>query len=231
MRPLPTPAPSVFLPFSVFPFRSSPPARPFRLALLPLLAALLVLGACASSPPIHWRTLLPPADSSTESGSAEELVDILPISVPQSADRQGIVLTRRDGSLLVFDSERWAAPLPEEFGRLLEDALWKASKASNDHRAPSPSSPLPRRRLSVRLDRFEAVEGGSAVVEASWSARALPQGASISCRARLSVPLSGSGPESVAAALSSASLQTAAKVGASLKAMSRSGADPCSPAP
>jgi len=182
-----------------------------------LIALCLGLAGCAGSPPAHYHTLGATAPAGP-SGGARLLVEILPPAVPERVNRTEIVLTGSDGRLDVKDQERWAAPLSDEIRQAVADALWAELAAADVYQAPvtAASTPLPQYRLALRIERFDAVPGDKVRVEAAWTIRRLPQGASLTCRRRIERPLLGSTAEAAAESLGKATGTLAEAVAQSL---------------
>jgi hypothetical protein len=178
----------------------------------PLLAVLLAgLVGCGSSEPIHYHSLARPA-APTPSGEARLLIEVLPVSVPERVNRSEIVFLQPSGSLDVRATDQWGAPLSDEIGQLVDDALWQALRAADSYRAPVPVTvgSLPQYRLALHVERFDAVADGAATIDASWSVRRLPQGTAATCRIHLSESLPSATSEAAVRALSQASLRMAA---------------------
>ena len=196
---------------------------------LPTLALMAALAGCGTTPPIRYHALA--GDTAAEaSGGARLLVEILPVAVPERLNRDEMVLSRADGQLDVRDGDHWAAPLSDEIRQVLTDTLWRRLWAADVYRAPvAPGNGLPQYRLAVRIERFEAVPGRSAIVEGAWTARRLPQGRSATCRAGMTVPLPGQTADAAAAALSAATGQLARRVADSLGHRDPDGTPSCPP--
>jgi hypothetical protein len=74
---------------------------------------------------------------------------------------------------------------------------------------------------------LEAVPGRSALVEGSWTARRLPQGQPVTCRAGIAVPLSDHSPDAAVIALSVGIGQMAEWVADSLARLDADGTSAC----
>lgn len=195
-----------------------------------LALAALALTGCGSSPPIHYHALTTASPPQT-SGSARLLVEILPVAMPERLDRVEMVLSNGAGQLDVRDSDHWAAPLSDEVRQLLSDALWERLQASDTYQAPvAPSATgLAQYRLALRIERFEAVPGRSALVQGSWTARRLPQGQSATCRANITVPLPATSAESAVTALSDGTAQLSRLVADSIDRLNQNNSNACPP--
>lgn len=151
---------------------SRPSRRSTRRSLAAALAPLLLLAACSSSKlPERFHTLLPavpPAAASAPAGSAEPLyIDVLPPSVPAQVDHPQWVVRQDDGSLLLLEQDRWAAPLQDELRGAIVARLGSRWGAV-DVRSVAPPASAPW-RVQVDVQRFESVPGREARIEATWS--------------------------------------------------------------
>lgn len=186
------------------------------------------LAGCAGSPPIHYHTLAgqPTAGSP---GTVRLLVEILPPTVPERLNRTELVLTGASGRLDVKDQDQWGAPLPDEIRQVMADTLWTELAAADVYNAPVAvdSSGLPQYRLALRVERFDAVPGGAVRVEAAWTIRRLPLGASITCRTSVDQPLPDPTPDAAAAALAQATRGLAKAIAASLGRLNLEMANAC----
>jgi uncharacterized lipoprotein YmbA len=123
----------------------------------------LLLTACTTVAPTRFHTLMPPLDSGAPTEAATPAPwRLLPVNVPAQVDRPQLVLRSADGSLAVLEQERWIAPLADEFGGALTDAL---------ARRLGPASGTGAWQVAVDVQRFESVPGRLARLEASWSVR------------------------------------------------------------
>ncbi|CCG09419.1 PqiC family protein [Pararhodospirillum photometricum] len=200
--------------------------RPFLLVSL----VVALLGACAESPPRRLHVLaadFPPATG----GEARVLVELLPVVFPERLNRLDLVLEPSGAPLSVRESERWAAPLPDEMRQILADALWAGLGAQDVYRAPVDprSTRLPLLRLAVRIERFEA--GDQARVEASWTVRRLPDGPPLACRRLVETPVSAPTADAAVAALGRSAGQIAILLAASLDAFTRGEGGACEAEP
>ena len=91
----------------------------------PLLIATILAG-CGASPPARYYTLQPPgATQAVQAGVAPApfMIEILPVNVPAQADQPQLMVRTGDGTVAPLYSERWSAPLPDEFRAALSDTL------------------------------------------------------------------------------------------------------------
>ncbi|TWB43919.1 PqiC family protein [Nitrospirillum pindoramense] len=192
----------------------------------------LLLTGCGGSTPIRYHALAPQPGEAPVAGSARVLVEVLPVTVPERLNRTQLVLTDAGGRLDVRDDDRWAAPVADEMRLALANALWQRLRATDIYQAPvlpTPNGP-PQYRLALRIERFDATPGGSAVVDGSWTMRRLPQGAAFTCRVGFTLPLAAATPDAAATALSSGAARLATAVADSLSRLDQA-APGASPAP
>lgn len=134
-----------------------------------VLAAVLGLAAC-SSPTLRYYTLVAPMDSAPTQRSAPApfQFEMLPVLLPVQVDQPPLVVRQGDGSLAILDTERWGAPLGDEF----HDAL---TARLEQHWGRRDVAGLPKNShepvLSVRADvrRFESVPGQFALIDVVWN--------------------------------------------------------------
>ena len=132
----------------------------------------LALAGCAGSPPVHYYALeSTPLESMTVPaavpGQRESVIGVGSISLPAYLDRLPIV--QRNGAALHFDeAERWGEPLADAVPRVLAANLAAQLPGQRIVQQPWSRTAQPDWKLTVRVDRFEAVEG-NVVLQASWS--------------------------------------------------------------
>jgi uncharacterized lipoprotein YmbA len=129
----------------------------------------LLLGACASSPPVHFYALdSVPRNIGEESGGVN--IGLGPISFPDYLKRPQIV-TRTSGSEVIIDEfHRWAEPVDHSFSRILasnvDDMLQSAVVAVFPY------------NMNIRIDvrvvgrvfRFDTDATGLAILDVQWAA-------------------------------------------------------------
>lgn len=195
------------------------------------LALVVALTGCGASTPLRYHALATGAADPAPSGGAQVLVEVLPVAVPERVNREEVVLTTAGGALDLRAGERWAAPLADEMRQVVDEALWRRSRAADVYAAPPPPSSvagaLPQYRLALRLERLDATPGGQAVAEASWTLRRLPQGAQAFCRSGAAETVAGTDTAAAVAALSRAARTIVERMADSLERLNVGTADPC----
>ncbi|MQX36334.1 PqiC family protein [Roseospira navarrensis] len=198
-----------------------------------ILCASLLIG-CVSSPPVRYHTLTTPGAADVagdDSASPQVLVQILPVAVPEGVARDGIVLKDPGGQVTVLQTDRWLAPVADDLKQVVADGLWQSVRATDTYDAPVPggATALPRYRLSLRVERFDAIPGQAAAVAGAWTLRSLSDDSAHVCRWAGSQPLEGADGAAAAAALGRASHRLAARIGESLRRAVSGAADVCGP--
>ncbi|MGQ0698352.1 MAG: PqiC family protein [Panacagrimonas sp.] len=135
--------------------------------------AMLVISACASSPPVRFYTLVDlgaapqPADA-----AAPYAIALDPVSVPRQVDVPQLVVATRDGSALrLAENHRWLAPLGEEIRAALSQHLQASLGVADVSRVSAPTDTRVY-RLKVDVQRFESsAPGDQALVAVQWSLR------------------------------------------------------------
>jgi uncharacterized protein len=186
----------------------------------------LALAGCGTSPVTRYHTLQSTQAPAT-GGGAERLVEVLPVLVPASVDRNELVLTDAAGRLAVQQGERWSGDLAEQLRGVLADALWREARATDVYAAPVPAgaSNLPQYRLAVRFERLDARPQG-ATVAASWTLRRLPDGRALTCRSAEQRGMASFTPDAASEALGAAAAAVATTIAAEVARFDRGGACP-----
>lgn len=195
------------------PARSPAGRVPRFAASLTLIAGLIAgLAACGSTTTVRYHTLLAPATmdapvagASGAARSAPFLIEVLPVGIPAQLDQPQLVVRNGDSDLLLPETERWAAPLADEFREALSAELSRRLGTQDVAGLARPSG-MPLLRIKVQVRRFDAWLGQRIQLEADWSIAASdpppgtpPSGAADPprpcCRGRFELAAPGSFPE------------------------------------
>lgn len=126
------------------------------------LIAAALLGACANpSPPpqlYQLRTAAPGAVVAGPVAGRVQVLQLLPMSLPEVLERDAIVLSQGRSGVQALVGHRWAEPLRDAVPRLLRHdlALWLA--LPQVWTAPLPAGVLAQRQLRVEVLSFQADE-------------------------------------------------------------------------
>jgi uncharacterized lipoprotein YmbA len=183
----------------------------------PLLALLLVLGACSfSSPPARFYSLEPLAARDAPVAQVAHLA-IGPISLPDGLDRSQMVTRLGPYELHVDDFARWAEPLDDAVARVLGSNLGALLDAQLLTRVPADGGPGDALRVSVQVLKFEA-DATHSLLEARWQVWNGKPGGPVTARKSTCVAeRHGEDAESVAAAMSENLAQLAREVAGVVK--------------
>ncbi len=179
-----------------------------------LAGALLLLTACAASPPTRYYTL------DRVPGTAVTPTDRTPVrldrvTIPAELDRRELVLHVGPDRLRITGQDRWAAPL--------DDLMLRTLSADLAARLPpgvvaDPREPLgtaPRRLLYVQIGRLYADEHCAVELAAAWTLET-PNAASHRASEVLSVPPQGECPGAAPAGIDRALGELADRIAAAL---------------
>ena len=144
-------------------------------------AALVLIGACSSSPPTRFYTLSDTAPEGTPPAGVG-WVRIVGVTIPGEIDRPELVRRMGPNQLSIAGFDRWAAPLDQTIRRALSDDI--------SRRVPNPS---PGQQYSVSVDIHEFYGDGSCNVtlRAAWTLKQSPPGIAQPVNEEIQVPSSG----------------------------------------
>jgi uncharacterized lipoprotein YmbA len=144
---------------AVFAERSDPSVARLALGLSAVFAALVLVGACSSSPPTRFYTLSDTAPEGTPPAGVG-WVRIVGVTIPGEINRPEVVRRVGPNQLNIAGLDRWAAPLDQTIRRALSDDI--------SRRVPNPA---PGQQYSVSVDVHEFYGDGSCNVtlRAAWT--------------------------------------------------------------
>ena len=144
-------------------------------------AALLALAGCGGigspSPKTHFYTLsveTGPAQSQDARAAAAGTptrVSVSRVAIPGVVDRPQIVARVESNRVEIFDFHRWAEPLQESIPRVIAGNLALQLGPRYSVAAGVVPGLPPEIRVSLDVQRFEAVMGGGVTIDALWSVR------------------------------------------------------------
>lgn len=132
--------------------------------------ATLGLAACSSAP-THYYTLLPTAvDVGVRANVTAPAFqfEMQPVRIPVQVDQPQVVVRQSNGALAILETERWSAPLADEF----HDALGNQMELKLGTRDLAGLPKIPGRQiLSLQTDvrRFDSLLGHYALIDVVWS--------------------------------------------------------------
>ena len=152
-----------------------------------IVALALGLAACASAP-VHYYTLVAPAQAPLAAeATAPFQFELLPVGIPAQVDQPQLVIRQGGQGVAPLDGERWIAPLAEEVRGALSADL--AQVLHTQDATGLPSSDKPRVRIKVDVRRFDSAPGDYALLDAAWSVRQLQGDAVLACTSQVREPV------------------------------------------
>jgi uncharacterized lipoprotein YmbA len=145
------------------------------------IAALVLVGACSSSPPTRFFTLSDTAPEAPAPGGVG-WVRIVGVTIPGEIDRPEVVRRIGPNQLSIAGFDRWAAPLDQTIRRVLSDDIAR--------RVPSP---VADQQYPVTVDIHEFYGDGSCNVtlRAAWTLKQSRPGNAQPVNEDIHVPSSG----------------------------------------
>ncbi|SAL88139.1 hypothetical protein AWB74_08422 [Caballeronia arvi] len=181
-----------------------------------IVAAALLLHACASSPKTQYVTLNISPGNALPVVQPMHPVQLTALHIPEALDRPEVVTQPAPNRFEISETERWAAPLAQLMRLTLARDL--------ETRLPGgvlvfPESPVPdgTRVLVVTVIDIGVPADGELTLQAEWAlVSRSPVRTELAQRATLRSPLTGAGAEAKAAALSRALGKLADQIASSL---------------
>ena len=188
---------------------------PGRLAAI---AALMMVGACGSSPPTRFYTLdpVPPPHASTPGSGVP--VQVGQVTIPAALDRLSFVTRASPNRIEVSDQDRWAAPLDTMIRRVLAANLGARMSGA---RVVMPGDPTPPGQvLTVMLNVREFVGDtqGKVQLDADWSVLDRNQHPLFTRQASITQEAGSGQAGPIAAAMSDALAELSDQIAASIPA-------------
>ncbi|WP_213694926.1 membrane integrity-associated transporter subunit PqiC, partial [Acinetobacter baumannii] len=98
-----------------------------------VLLTAIAMTACSSSPTPNYYTLTPKV--TPVSNSTVQVIEVLPVGIPDRLDRAPLVLQESNGKSTVLDNERWTSTLGTQLRDTLSAGLqqkWHCCKVSDE---------------------------------------------------------------------------------------------------
>ena len=178
--------------------------------------AVLLLNACAGSPPTRFVTLSAmPAEAPVAAGPVEP-VQLTALHIPAELDRPEVVWQPAPNRFEISDTERWAAPLARTMRLTLARDL-ETRLPGGDFIPPDLPAPKGTRALVVTIVGIGVPAQGDLTLDASWAIVARnPDRVAAMHHATLRAPMTGTNGAAQAAAISQALGQLADRIAESL---------------
>jgi uncharacterized lipoprotein YmbA len=189
-------------------------------------AALVLLAACVSTPPVRLHTLMPAAPGPRSEPAARLPLPVVlePVRVPVQVDQPQWLVRLPDDSLAVLEQERWASPLRDELRQAVLQELATRWGAVDPGGATAGAAV----RVAIDVRRFDSIPGREARIEGSWSVRSAGDRSRAGSHCEwLFREAAGPGMPALAEAHRRAVVRLADALGASLLALGRGVAPSC----
>jgi uncharacterized lipoprotein YmbA len=187
-----------------------------------LVASLLGLGACASTPSRFYILNTLPASETVPATAAAQgpVIGVGPITLPKYLDRPQIVTRASRNQLALGEFDRWAEPLQDNVSRVLAENL--ALLIPTDHILlnPWPRSAPVDYQVAVEVRHFDGWLGGESVLLALWSILDGAERQLISKRAFLNVPVGGRDYEAIVVAMNQMVESLSRDIAAAIRSLS-----------
>jgi uncharacterized lipoprotein YmbA len=183
-----------------------------------MLATLLFISGCASTPKATFYTLTPQTPQAHPDARSPIAVAITigNVSVPDLVDRPQLV-TRVDATTVSIDEfARWADPLKSQVRRVLTADLALQFPGALVSGSPQNADLAMTFLVSLDIQSFESVPGDSASIAVLWSVRT-PKGKSASGYRLVREPTSGAGDDALVAAHSRALAAVSADIATAIR--------------
>jgi uncharacterized lipoprotein YmbA len=174
-----------------------------RLAVTTLVASLLGLGACASTPSRFYILNTLPAPETRPVAAAERgpVVGVGPVTLPKYLDRPEIVTRASRNQLILGEFDRWAEPLQDNFSSVLAENLALLLPTHQILLNPWPRSASPDYQVRVDVLHFDGWLGGESSLTLRWSILNSAELDLISRKTYLTAPAGGRDYESMVRAM------------------------------
>lgn len=139
------------------------PIRIILCAVLPL-----TLGACASSPPIHYFSLDDGKPTPMGSPAGPHVV-VTEVNLPELVDRPQLIIRTAGHQLQLDDQYTWAEPLRRQVPRVIARHLGQALDSSRVFALPIDAQRFdPDFKLMLDFQRLEVISGKYVELDAVW---------------------------------------------------------------
>jgi uncharacterized lipoprotein YmbA len=175
-----------------------------RLAVVTLVASLLGLGACTSTPSrFYMLNTLAPSEGSSPASHAERgpVIGLGPITFPKYLERPQIVSRASRHQLALGEFDRWAEPLQENVNRVLAENLSLLIPTDYLLLQDWPRSTPLDYQVRVEVRQFDGWLGGESVLIARWSALDRAERELVSRTVHLNAPTGGRDYEAMVVAM------------------------------
>ncbi|HET9653456.1 MAG TPA: PqiC family protein [Usitatibacter sp.] len=175
------------------------------------------LTACGGTPVREsFYTLSSPGTGAAAQSTGPSLF-VGPVSVPESVDRQQMVLRTGANQVEISDQYLWAEPLKSAIPRVIAETLSRELGTPRVLTSRSGAALPVDYRVAVEIQRFDSSLDEGATVDALWTVTATKGGARRTGRTRVTEPVASHDPAALAAAHSRALDRVGRDIAAALR--------------
>jgi uncharacterized protein len=185
-----------------------------RKASLLLIAFLATFYGCGSAQSRYYR--LDTTASANSGPPVQSAVMVGPVSVPAAVDRPEFVVQVTPNRVEVEEFDRWAAPLDDSIARAVAGDLSVLLASPSVATAPLADF-NPAYRVTINVQRFESIQGDTALVDAVWAVHQTTGGKTQSGRTIAREAVQGEGFDALAAAHSRALAKVSADIAEAIR--------------
>ena len=201
---------------------------PAAFCVIGLVAVAASLAGCASASGERFYTLSEESSGNSRASDTETRVTrpgaagplsivISSVTVPELVDRPQIVTRDTANRVNVSEQNLWAEPLKSAIGRVVAARLAETLAPARVAAYPQASIADPDLRITIDVQRMDAVPGGEAVIEALWSVRRSSDGMTRPGRTIATRQIEGVGYEEAVRAWSAALDDVSRDIGSAVK--------------
>jgi len=160
-----------------------------------LLAGVMLLAGCASSPPIRFYMLSSTPDIREMAGKTDEncpTIGVGPIELPQYLSRAQIATAPSENEVSYADFDQWAQPLPGNFSHVITENLSRLVCTKAVYQFPWIMPEHPDYRVRMQVITMTGNPGGKAFMDVWWTiSGGNDNKVKVSTRSRYSEPVQG----------------------------------------
>lgn len=180
----------------------------------------VMLGGCGSPPVEHYYTLLGQGANGNgeQAGATSRItVNLASVTIPETVDRNELVLRSGANSVTVMDTHRWVESLKSEIPRAIANDMSRYLDGALVSVQADNASRDAKYLVYVDVTRFDSVLNDAASIDAFWSLR-LADGEKLRTdRVSLRVPVQGAGFDELVAAHTQALAQLSEKIATQIR--------------
>lgn len=130
----------------------------------------LLLTACSSTPTAYHSLAADTAGVQADRTVSQRIASlgVGDVKLPTLLDREGMVLRQNATNLTVSDTHLWGGQLEDEFLTALTQQLQARLPQTRVQQIPWELSQTPQYQVALKIDQFDGVPNGKAVLRGTW---------------------------------------------------------------